>query len=104
MSRVSVAEAKSKVGIKYQQGCSGLTADLLNRPWKGADQYIRGAYIGANGSYSGVAPGDIIGFPGHVGVYIGEVGCKFIDVPGPGGICRKLVNGYGAQAVYKYSY
>jgi hypothetical protein len=65
---------------------------------------VRGAYIGANGSYSGVSPGDIIGFPGHVGVYIGEVGCKFIDVPGPGNYARKLANGYGGQAVYKYSY
>ena len=81
MSRVSVSAAKAKLGTKYAQGCSGLTADLLGMPWKKANSYTLGDYAGVNNNYSGLSPGDIVFVDtphGHVAVYIGEPGCVFI--------------------------
>ncbi|XP_055340697.1 uncharacterized protein LOC129589835 [Paramacrobiotus metropolitanus] len=104
-SYVSVATAKRYAQARkfFAQGCSGLTADLLGKKWKAAEKYTQSTYIGANGSYSNVSPGAIVGFPGHVAVYIGEAGCKFVDVPGPNRNTRCL-SSYGAQKVYKYNY
>ena len=104
MSSVSVAEAEKRIGQVYAQGCSGLVCELLGRPWKSADSFHKGGSIGAFPNYHGVSPGDIIGFPGHVGVYTGKSGEMFIDVPGPGKACRALKSGYGPQEVFKYSY
>lgn len=55
-----------------------------------------------------LSSGDVIGWggsgsQGHVAVYVGEAGCKFVDVPGPNKTCRKL-NSYGDQQLYRMSY
>ena len=86
-------------------------AELLGRPQKHSSLWKQGAYVGKNGVYAGLVPGDIVGWPpkyaggsGHVAVYIGDPNLKFIDVPGPGNTTRKVVNGYGDNLLYKYSY
>jgi hypothetical protein len=66
--------------------------------------FYSGASIGKDNKYHGVSAGDIIGFPGHVGVYVGEAGTTFIDVNGAGGKVRTVGSGYGGQEVFKYSY
>uniref|UniRef100_A0A914WLR8 Uncharacterized protein n=1 Tax=Plectus sambesii TaxID=2011161 RepID=A0A914WLR8_9BILA len=93
-------------GVYYAQGCSGLVAALLRSDWKHTSAYRRGAAIGSNGRYR-ATPGTIVGFSGHVAVYIGHAddtcNCMFIDVPGPKKRARCLQS-YGSQTVYKYYY
>ena len=103
MSRVNADTAYGKVGTTYAQGCSGFVCDLLGKDWKSADDFAKGSKIGANGNYSGVSAGDIVGFAGHVAVYVGKPDAKFVDVNGAKGAVRK-VNSYGETAVYKASY
>ena len=103
MSSVNAEAAYNQVGTVYAQGCSGFICALLGKPWKKADSFTQGSYVGTDGSYSGLSPGDIIGFPGHVGVYGGRAGKIFVDVNGEGGSVRTLKS-YGPQKVYKYSY
>lgn len=103
MSSVSVATAKSKVGTPYKQGCSGFVCELLGKPWKSADSFHTGAAIGSAPPYRGVQAGDIVGFAGHVAVYVGEADLMFIDVNGANGVVRIVKRGYG-QEVYKKSY
>lgn len=95
--------AMSKLGKVYPQGCSGFTADVLHAPFKVAQQYHQGAAIGSNGNYTHITPGHLIGFPGHIGFYLGQPGKTFIDCRGPGQAVRTL-SSYGAQTVYKYTY
>ena len=100
---VSIPQAKSKIGVTYAQGCSGFVADMLGKPFKMTQHYKQGDYIGKNGVYNNVNPGEIIGYDGHVGIYLGEKGAQFIDVNGAGNKVRTL-NGYGTTEVYKYHY
>ena len=104
MSRVDVQIAKQKFGKVYPRGCCEFVCDLLGRPLILADSFRRGAAIGSNNQYSNVSRGDIVGFPGHVAIYVGEPGCMFIDVNGAGNPVRIVRNGYGNQTVYKCSY
>jgi len=120
-SYVNPYSACEQVGELYTGGCSELTAALLGQPFKQvirhvtphshhllqASFYRQRAPIGSNGRYSGVSPGEIIGFSGHVGVYIGGVcggsRCIFVDVERPGKRARCL-SSYGSTRVYKYDY
>lgn len=102
MSSVDPYAAIGEIGKAYPQGCSGLVCYLLGRPWKSAASFSMGASVGSNGSYIGLSPGDIVGFPGHVAVYVGG-DKQFVDVNGAGGVCRRL-NSYGSTVVYKRSY
>jgi hypothetical protein len=43
------------------------------------------------------------GESGHVAIYVGAPGPKFIDVHNPGATPRAVGNGYGAQPVSKSS-
>ena len=104
MSSVDVETAKKELGKVFSKGCSGLVCKLLGKAWKSASSFTQGDSIGSDGDYSDVSPGDIVGYPGHVAVYVGEEDCEFIDVAGPGGACREVASGYGSQEVYKYSY
>jgi cell wall-associated NlpC family hydrolase len=67
------------------------------------------AGVGNNNAYPGLQPGDIAGWKsdagsGHVTVYVGEPGTKFIDVRSEGEKPRKIGNGYGnGRPLYKSS-
>jgi len=77
---------------KFPKGCSEFVSEVLGIDWKDANA-IMGAdpneSIGrAPYDTSGLTPGDIVGWyknqgSGHVAVFIGEPGCKFIDVKEP---------------------
>jgi len=103
MSTVNANTAYASVGKVYAQGCSGFVCDLLGKPWKAANSFTQGPSVGANGNYNGLKAGDIVGFAGHVAVYVGKADAKFVDVNGAAGAVRK-VNSYGGTTVYKYSY
>ena len=65
--------------------------------------------MGEGDTVTGVEPGEIIGWggngdKGHVIVYIGEPGRKFIDCPGPKNKVR-VANHYGnGRKIYKMHY
>ena len=71
-----------------------------------ADSYTKGSSIGSNNKYHDVEPGDIVGFDGHVAVYVGLEGCDcvFVDVRGPKQKARCLIRGYGKTEVFKKTY
>jgi cell wall-associated NlpC family hydrolase len=109
-NRVVTAKQLLDEQDQYDQGCSDFVSTVLDIDWESANS-IMGSnprYLGSNNSYSGLNPGDVVGWksssgPGHVAVYIGEAGMKFIDVNTNGGTPRKVVNGYGGQSLYKSS-
>lgn len=128
--RVSTTEACKEAAQKtyYEKGCSGLTAKLLgDKKWKRvftdfiyllcisllsnqANLYRLGEYVGTNYQYSGLVPGDLVGWHakpwGHVAVYIGKEGCDcmFVEVNGPKANARCLKQGWGNKKVYKVDY
>jgi len=73
---------------------------------KKADKYRTGDAIGQNNKYSNVKSGEIVGFPGHLAIYVDSNGCNctFIDVPGPKKNVRCVKKGYGSQTVHKKYY
>lgn len=104
MSKVSVNAAKSKIGETYAGGCTGFVGSLLGQPQKHSSHWKRGNAV----KEGDLSPGDVIGWggsgeAGHVGVYVGEEGCKFVDCPEPGGKVRKL-NSYGPKQLHRMSY
>jgi hypothetical protein len=109
-NRVDTAKQLLNEQDQYSQGCSDFISTVLNIGWGSANEIMGSnpTYVGTNNNYSGLTPGDIVGWKsnngsGHVAIYIGEVGSKFIDVNTNGGTPRKVVNGYGAQLLYKSS-
>jgi hypothetical protein len=98
--------AEAKV---YSQGCSGFVCDVLGIPWESANDLMgtNPKAVGDNNSYQGLQPGDIAGWTsssgsGHVTVYVGEPGMKFIDVRSENERPRKVGNGYGnGRPLYK---
>lgn len=70
-----------------------------------AGAYRLGGKIGLNNRYN-AQPGTVVGFNGHVAVYIGNAcgGCMFVDVQGPNKNARCLQHGYGSQLIYKAYY
>jgi cell wall-associated NlpC family hydrolase len=109
-SRVDTAKQLLNEQDEYDQGCSDFVSTVLKISWEDANSIMGSnpTYIGINNSYSGLNPGDVVGWksnsgPGHVAIYIGEAGMKFIDVNTNGGTPRKVLNGYGGQSLYKSS-
>lgn len=93
-------------GRVFPQGCSGFVSAVLEIPWQDANALLGNdpKIVGSNNAYSDIEPGDVVGWKraggmGHVAIYIGEPGMRFIDVPGPGKRPRKLGNGYGPQSI-----
>lgn len=100
--RTSRAERLLEQGRIYPQGCSGFVCDVLGIPWQSARSIMEGntPYVGVNGNYFNLQPGDIVGWNSHVAIYIGKPGMTFIDVREPGTRPR-IVNSYGNQSLYK---
>lgn len=107
--RVARAKALLAQGSVYAQGCSGYVCDVLQISWRSAKEIMAGSNTPANSigkqpNYSNVRPGDVCGWlktddanppqDDHVTIWIGEPGMRFIDVQRPGGLPRKLGNGY----------
>lgn len=112
VGRERVAEAKRILerGLVHPRGCSELVAAVLGIPWEDANSQMGASpvYSGVDGTYAGLSPGDVVGWTragssGHVAIYIGEPGMKFIDVREPGARPRSLQNGYGAAQLYRSS-
>ena len=104
--RVRRAKQLLVEGRVFSQGCSGFVSEVLDIPWRDANSLLgkTPSEVGSNNAYSGLEPGDVVGWRragamGHVAIYIGEPGMKFIDVPGLGKAPRKLGNGYGNQSL-----
>jgi hypothetical protein len=100
--RVQKAKELLAKGEVYTQGCSGFVTAVLGIPWESANDLMSTspAPAGDNNNYPNLQPGDIAGWTsesgsGHVAVFIGEEGMKFIDVQSDNEIPRTLVNGYG---------
>ncbi|NUM34221.1 MAG: hypothetical protein HUU50_06740 [Candidatus Brocadiae bacterium] len=109
-ARVDRAKALYNQGKVYSQGCSGFVSEVLGISWDNANNLMGSnpIYVGTNNNYSGLKPGDVIGWKsssgsGHVAIYIGDGEAKIIDVPGSGQRPRKIMGGYGGQALYKSS-
>jgi hypothetical protein len=110
-SRVTKAKELLASARTYTKGCSEFVCEVLGITWEEANALMGDApaYIGDNNSYPGLVPGDIVGWKvgggeGHVSVYVGETGVKFIDVRNSGAQPRKVVNGYGnGRSVFKSS-
>jgi len=100
---VDTYEACSKLGKRYPQGCSGLTAELLGKPWQRADDYTRRTQVRSD--YSNINYGEIVCFPDFVAVYVGKQGCdcEFVDVNMEGGKAA-CMNGYGGQTLHTCDY
>ena len=109
--RIQKAKDLLAAGDTYSQGCSGFVCAVLGMPWEAANALMGDAPIlaGDNNSYTGLTPGDIAGWTsdsgsGHVTVYIGDPGTKFIDVRSENESPRAVGNGYGnGRPVYKSS-
>jgi hypothetical protein len=104
--RVRIAKQLLHEGRVFPAGCSGFVCEVLGIPWEDANTLMghEPHGVGTSNMYSGIEPGDVVGWKrpgamGHVAIYIGEPGMRLIDVPGPGQRPRKLVNGYGNQAL-----
>jgi hypothetical protein len=110
-TRVQKAKELLSAGNDYSKGCSGFVCEVLGIPWEPANDLMGSSptFVGDNNSYSGLEPGDIAGWTsdagsGHVTVYVGERGMKFIDVRSEDEAPRKVANGYGnGRKLYKSS-
>ena len=110
-SRVSRAKELLAAPRDYPKGCSEFICEVLGLPWEDANSLMGEApvYVGDNNNYQTLVPGDIVGWKvsggsGHVAVFVGESGQKFIDVREPGARPRAVVNGYGGgRALFKSS-
>lgn len=105
--RVEEARRLLQQGAVHPRGCSELVSLALGIEWNNAND-LMGDFpisVGDNGRYEGLMPGDVVGWKrvggsGHVAIYVGEPGRRFIDVRGPGNRPRGL-SSYGAQKLYK---
>jgi hypothetical protein len=102
-SHVAKAKQLLAAGGSYAGGCSEFMAKVLAVPAETANSMMGESptYIGNSNDYPGLVPGDVVGWKvnggnGHVSLFVGETGMKFIDVRSPGDSPRKVVNGYGA--------
>jgi hypothetical protein len=100
--RVTQAKKLLAAGAAYPKGCSEFITSVLGIAWEDANSIMGNSptYVGDNNTYPGLVPGDIVGWKvgggnGHVAVYVGEPGTKFIDVRESGGKPRRVMNGYG---------
>ena len=78
-----------------------MVCNVLNIPYQTTAVFTyESSPAGKDNSYSGLSPGDIVGWrnenSGHIFIYVGEVDCMFIDCPGVGKTVRKVKNGFGA--------
>ena len=107
--RVATAISLLNGGESYGQGCSHFVATVLGIDWESANSIMGSnpTYVGINNTYSGLNPGDVVGWPssgsGHVAIYIGETPNKrFIDVKS-NGLTPRYLHGYGPNKLYKSS-
>lgn len=108
--RVTRAKQLLADGATYPRGCSDFVVAVLGIPWEDANALMGDSPTdgGVNGNYPNLGPGDVAGWKnsnghGHVAIYVGEAGMKFIDVRDENQAPRALVYGYGSQRVYKSS-
>jgi hypothetical protein len=94
--------------VQFDRGCSGFICEVFEIEWINANSLLGNSpvYIGKNNEYSDVLPGDIVGWKkdrghGHVSIYIGEPGIKFIDVQSENCCPRIVANGYGPTSLFK---
>ena len=109
-ARVAKAKELLAAGATYPKGCSGFVSAVLGIAWEDANSLMGASptYIGVDNIYTGLAPGDVVGWKntsgsGHVAIYVGETEEKFIDVKTENEKPRKVVNGYGGEKLYKSS-
>jgi cell wall-associated NlpC family hydrolase len=109
-SRVAKAKELLAAGATYPKGCSGFVSSVLGIAWEDANSLMGASptYVGVDNVYTGLVPGDVVGWKnsggsGHVAIYVGETGEKFIDVKTENEKPRKVVNGYGGEKLYKSS-
>jgi hypothetical protein len=95
-------------GNSYEKGCSGFICDVLQIEWENANSLMGNdpKYVGKDNVYEGLTAGDIVGWKvsggnGHVALFVGEPGMKFLDVREENVKPRKVVNGYGGSALFK---
>lgn len=100
--RVQKAKELLDQAAVYPNGCSDFVCKVLGIPHENANALMGASptYIGDNFQYPGLVPGDIVGWTvgggqGHVAMYVGEPGKKFIDVKEPGAKPRPVIRGYG---------
>ena len=106
-ARVTEARRILQLGKVHPQGCSELVAGALGTEWENANTQMGDfpTLVGEHGRYEGLMPGDVVGWKnrsgsGHVAIYVGDPGKRFIDVRSPGARPRQL-NSYGPQKIYK---
>lgn len=101
--RVTKAKELLAAGANYPKGCSEFVSAVLGITWENANSLMGDTPTlkGDNNNYPGLVPGDVVGWKvgggeGHVAIYIGEAGSKFIDVRSTGDKPRNVINGYGS--------
>jgi hypothetical protein len=109
--RVLKAKELLAAARSYPRGCSEFVCAVLGIAWQDANS-LMGAIptpAGDNNNYQGMRPGDVAGWKvlggsGHVAIYVGEPGQKFIDVQTEGHTPRSVGKGYGmGRPVFKSS-
>ena len=108
---VQTARALLAAGASYPKGCSEFVCAVLGIAWQNANSLMgdNPTPVGDNNNYNGLNPGDVAGWKadggsGHVAIYVGDPGQKFIDVRSEGDSPRSVGNGYGmSRPVFKSS-
>lgn len=110
LGRIERAKTLLSEAGPYPKGCSDFACAVLKISWEDANALMgdNPVSVGKDNKYSGLKPGDVVGWKvegghGHVAIYIGEMDQMFIDVNSENGHPRALKHGYGSQELFKSS-